>query len=137
MVDSDEYFPPVTNALVKQECSACHMAFSAALLPKRSWKKIMSTLDNHFGEDASLEARDAREIRKWLQANAADAGGRRSGILRNVANNATPMRITELPWWQRQHNKWEVSARAFKKAGSKANCTACHRGAERGSYEDD
>jgi mono/diheme cytochrome c family protein len=137
MADSDEFFPPVNHALAKQECSACHMAFSASFLPKRSWRKIMKTLDNHFGEDASLDAKDAKDIRKWLEANAADTGGGRNWILRGVPANATPMRITEMPWWQRQHNKWEVSARSFKKAGSKANCVACHRGADRGYFEDD
>lgn len=123
--------------LTAQECSACHMAFPAAFLPQRSWRKIMSTLDNHFGEDASLDAKDAQDIQKWLTANAADTSSRSSWVLRGVAANDTPLRITELPWWKRQHNKWEVSARAFKKAGSKSNCLACHRAAQSGNYDDD
>ena len=133
--EDDEYFPPVTNPAAKEECSACHMAFSAALLPKRSWAKIMSDLSNHFGEDASLDPVLTDEISNWLQANAADTGGKRQRFLRGVSDNETPMRITELPKWVREH-RGEVSKKALARAGSLSNCTACHRGAERGIYED-
>lgn len=125
------------QALTQQECSACHMAFPAPFLPKRSWRKIMGTLDNHFGEDASLDTAAVTEIQHFLEANAADAGGQNRWVMSGVKDTETPTRITEMPWWVRQHNSWEVSAAAFKRVGSKANCVACHRGAERGYYDDD
>ncbi len=139
LADSDEFFPPVDHTLTKEECSACHMAFSAAFLPARSWGKIMTTLDNHFGEDASLDQTAQNEIQAWLEANAADTGGNRRGVMRNVAGNETPMRITDMPWWKRKHRPGEVNPAAFDRpnVGTKANCTACHRGAERGYFEDD
>ena len=139
LAESDEYFPPVKHPLAKEECSACHMAFSAAFLPKRSWTKIMTNLEDHFGEDASLDPAAQAEIQSWLEANAADTGGRRRGVLRQIDSNDIPMRITAMPWWTRQHRPGEVNPAAFDRpnVGSKANCAACHRGAERGYYEDD
>ena len=47
----------ITNSVVSvvyvEECSECHIAYSASMLPQRSWKKMMASLDDHFGENAS------------------------------------------------------------------------------------
>jgi cytochrome c peroxidase len=136
---SDEFFAPVTDPLTRQECGSCHMAFPAGLLPARSWQKMMGELDNHFGEDASVDAATAKQITTYLVAHAADSTGygdmRR--WLRGVSASAAPQRITELPKWVREHR--EVSPREWtrKEIASKANCVACHVDAERGYFEDD
>jgi mono/diheme cytochrome c family protein len=129
---------PVNDKIVQTECSACHMAFPAGMLPVRSWQALMSGLDNHFGENAALDTETARRISDYLTANAADAGGRRSRFLRGVKAGDTPLRITETPWWTREH-RGEVRPEAFKdpRIGSKANCIACHRGAAKGNFDDD
>ena len=51
----DENINPVNHALTEEECSACHLAFPAAMLPSTSWTRLMSSLESHFGEDASLD----------------------------------------------------------------------------------
>lgn len=131
----DDYERPITDTLTYNECSACHMAFPAGFLPARSWSAIMHNLENHFGEDASLDETDRQAIEDYLAANAADSGNRSSKFLRSL-NGTTPLRITDLRWWQNEHDG-EVSQRAWKQAGSKSNCSACHRGAERGYFDDD
>ena len=138
LADDDEYFPPVTDPLTKEECSACHMAFPAGLLPARSWSALMGGLDNHFGENARLPEETAAAIEAWLAANAADAGGRRSDVLRGLSPSDTPLRISETPWWVREHEgEVRESAWSDPRIGSKANCVACHRGADSGIFEDD
>lgn len=127
----DDFIATVTDPLTKAECSACHMAYPAVFLPAASWQKIMNTLPDHFGEDASLPEADARNIEAWLVANA--ASDRAIGGV-DLAN--PPMRISELPWFKRKHDR-EVSAKAIARAGSMANCAACHRGAESGYFSDD
>ncbi len=132
------YFAPVTDALVKEECGSCHLAFAPSMLPARSWQRMMGGLKNHFGDDASVDAQTAQAITDYLTQNAGDAAGRRySGkLLDGIAPNATPLRITELPAWQRKHRKvpdWEWR---HKDVRSKANCTACHADAERGYYDE-
>lgn len=135
----DDRYSPVTNAATKKECGSCHMAFQPAFLPARSWKAIMADLGNHFGEDASLDPATAKEIEAYLVKNAGDASWFGSSrMLRGVASDWTPLRITELPRWRREHDE-EIPSYVWKRKeiGSKANCIACHRGADRGYYEDD
>jgi hypothetical protein len=136
--DDDEYFPPVRNDRVLKECSECHMAFPPSMLPARSWRAVMAGLEDHFGENASLDPESVQYITDYLVAAAADTGGRRKRVLRGLASDEAPLRISETPWWIRQH-RGEVRPGAFEdpRVGSKANCAACHRRAERGDYEDD
>ena len=123
--------------LAQNECSACHTAFPAQFLPARSWKTIMKTLDNHFGEDASLDDATRKQIEDYLVANAADApGSRTKWMLRGIGANDYILRITEMPWWVRAH-RYEVSQSAWRRAGSKSNCAACHRNIGSGNFDDD
>jgi hypothetical protein len=121
--DELEQVPPVTHEPTKKECGECHMAFQPALLPAESWRKIMAGLEDHFGEDASLEADLTVEIEAYLVENA----GRGDG---------TKLRITEQRWFRHEH---DFPNRMWQKpeVRSRANCEACHRDAARGSYEDD
>lgn len=131
-------FGTVADKTVQTECGACHMAYPAGMLPTRSWQALMSKLDDHFGESAALDAAVTKHITDYLVANAADAGGRNARSLRGVKADQTPLRITEMPWWIRQH-QGEVRPSAFKdpRVKSKANCVACHRGAAKGYFGDD
>ncbi|MFA7416182.1 MAG: diheme cytochrome c [Rhizobium sp.] len=131
----DERYSPVTNERTKAECSACHMAYPAGLLPQNSWKALMTSLPNHFGEDASLDEVVRQEIEDYLVANALDANGRSSS---NAKPGDAPMRISEMPWFAREHGPRLIArAKADEKIGSISNCAACHRGAEQGYFEDD
>ena len=132
------FFPPVTDPLVKEECGSCHLAFSPAMLPASSWKRMMVELDKHFGDNASVDAATAEKITRYLVANAGDAGGQRysSKWLRDVTTGSAPQRITELPKWVREHRKvpdWEWR---HKDVRTKANCIACHTAADQGYYDE-
>jgi len=138
MAVADERYTPIQDKTVSKECGACHMAFQPQMLPKRSWKKIMDGLSDHFGEDASLDAKTSQHIKSYMVANAADGNWLGGKFMRGVGDNMTPLRITETPHWVRAHGR-EVPSRAWKnsKVKTKANCVACHRAANRGSYDDD
>jgi mono/diheme cytochrome c family protein len=135
LASEGEYMPPVTHEATKAECSECHMAYPPGFLPQRSWTAIMTTLDDHFGENAMLDEASRAEIEAYLTANAADAHGRASGLLRRVSPEETPLRISEMPWFVSEH-RGEVSTRQLEKAGSMSNCASCHRAADRGVFED-
>ncbi len=134
----DDYFPPVVDPLVKEECGSCHIAFAPSMLPARSWKVMMGNLKDHFGDDASVDPETAARITGYLVTHAADTGGRRysSKLLRGVAANSAPQRITELPRWVHKHRKVPAWEWKHKDVRSKANCVACHADAEQGFYED-
>ena len=132
------FFPPVADPVVKEECGSCHLAFAPSMLPARSWQRMMGDLKNHFGDDASLDPQVAARITDYLVANAADNAGQRRGekLVRGLAADAAPLRISELPKWVREHRKvpdWEWR---HKDVRTRANCVACHADAERGYYDD-
>lgn len=132
------FFSPVADPVVKEECGACHLPYAPSMLPARSWQRLMGQLDKHFGDDASLAPETAQRITDYLVANAADTGGERFGtrLLHGVGNESTPLRITELPRWMREHRKVSDQEWRSKKVGTKANCAACHTDAERGYYDE-
>jgi hypothetical protein len=109
----------------KAECGGCHVAYPPQMLPVRSWHALMSGLDKHFGTDASLDPQTAAEISVFLEGN---AGRERTPAAQPV------LRITETPWFMREHD--EVPPGVWKSAnvGSRSNCGACHTKADQGSY---
>lgn len=133
--------PPIKDPIVAKECSACHMLYPAGLLPTRSWNGVMAGLKDHFGDNAELTPELTRHVESYLAANAADAG-RRGGskVLRDLPSSAAPLRITELPWWRRKHEKKDrVSPATLKRKGAKfaGDCAACHKDAAKGYFDDD
>lgn len=137
-VRADERYAPIKDPIVIQECAACHMAFSPQMLPAKSWRKLMAGLADHFGEDASLDNQTRDAITSYLVKNAADASWLGGKFMRGLSKTSTPLRISETPYWIRQH-QGEVPARTWRdpKIKSKANCIACHPRAQRGLYGDD
>jgi nitrate/TMAO reductase-like tetraheme cytochrome c subunit len=111
------------------ECAACHTAYAPGLLPARSWQRIMTGLDKHFGTDASLDDATVKQLSTWLQANA--------GTYKRVAEEPPQDRLTRSAWFERKHR--EVPAAVWKHASIKsaANCAACHTGADKGDFDDD
>jgi len=127
------------NKLYVEECGACHVAYPAGLLPKQSWYKIMTNLENHFDENAELDAKTGQQISNYLNKYALDSGlsGRLRKMLRNIPKQA-PIRITKLPYFIRKHD--EIPSRMVKgnpKVGSFSQCDKCHQGAQRGDFEED
>lgn len=129
----------IKNAQYKAECGSCHTLYHPGLLPERSWRKMMKTLDQHFGDNAELEPKVNAEITDFLVKNAADrdASRRSSKVNRAIPADSTPLRFTETYYFKRKHH--ELSDRIYKreKIKSPANCAACHPGAEKGDFEED
>lgn len=123
--------PQSANSKWKSECGSCHVAYPPALLPARSWEKLMAGLAEHFGEDASLDAATAREIREYLVRESGDRGASRTGhkAASAVAPADAPMRITETRWFRHEHDEIAPAVWRRPAIGSPANCGACHEGA--------
>ena len=146
MADEDNYWErtrdvaAVENPIYKEECGSCHMAYPPGLLPGRSWEKMMTTLDDHFGENAELDSATAAELTRFLVDNCADAvpNSRRSRkISRDLPNESAPLRITELAYFSHEHR--EIPDRLIAtnpEVGSLSNCNACHQKAELGSFRE-
>lgn len=132
----DDTFTPVADSLYSSECGACHMAYPPGTLPARSWEKIMADLAHHFGENAETLKEDRERITRYLQEHAADRVELRYSrrLLRGVAAGETPLRITKLPYFVREHR--EVPRRVLKAVKSISNCDSCHTRANEGSFRE-
>jgi hypothetical protein len=118
----------------QEECGSCHLAYPAKLLPARSWHQIMTTLPDHFGDDASLEPQLQADILAYLSANSAS---NKSRMISGVHDNAVPERITTLPYFKRKHHEIpERMVQGNPKVGSFSQCDACHGDAAKGKFSE-
>ena len=132
---NDNQIQLITDPLTKNECSACHFAYPASMLPAASWKKIMGSLENHFGEDASLDTQTTQHITEYLVAQAGDTNPRSSKFVRGLDAQNPPLRITETKYWIGLHPAIAKENLHSALAGLKASCAVCHLRAEDGYYE--
>jgi cytochrome b len=126
------------NAQWREECGSCHAVFYPALLPARSWQKMMAEQDKHFGTELGLDAKTSQVVLKFLVDNAADHHRIEAAfkIDSSVPKDATPLRITDTPYWVHKHREVTASDWANPLVKSKTNCAACHSDADMGTFED-
>jgi cytochrome b len=125
------------NPVYQAECGACHEAFHPSLLPADSWRQVMAGLDDHFGEDASLDPATAQNIAEWLSANAAETWDTEAANRFRVLAADQPLRITATPYWVTKHEEVPDAVFQQKSVGSKVNCVACHGDAGTGLFDDE
>lgn len=118
--------PADTPPAYVQECGSCHVAYPPALLPARSWQRLMAGLENHYGSDASLDAATQQQLSDWLRAYA--------GTYKRVREEPPQDRITRSAWYLRKHDEIAPAVWTDPAVKSAANCAACHGGAARGAF---
>lgn len=119
-----------------EECGSCHMAYPPGLMPPQSWQKVMSGLEDHFGENAELDTPTEKMLTQFLLKSSAPREGVYRRMFRNL-NQAAPLRITQMPYFRRIHN--EIPARLIQgneKVRSLSQCDSCHRDAKRGRFDE-
>jgi cytochrome b len=126
------------NQQWRDECGSCHAVFYPALLPARSWQKIMAEQDKHFGSDLGFDKPTSDALLKFMVDNAADKDAVEAAfkIDRSIPAQSTPLRITETPYWVKKHREIAASDWANPLVKSKSNCAACHTDADAGTFED-
>ena len=123
--EGNKFFVP-NHPKWKEECGSCHIAYPPQLLTVDTWQRLMGGLDKHFGANAMLNPKDNQEILDFLQSNAG-RGGR---------NSASSLRISDTPWFTREHREVSNNTWSDPAVKSRANCTACHVNAERGDWSE-
>ena len=120
--------PANTPASFKAECASCHLAYPPALLAAKDWQRTMAGLKDHFGTDATVDAKTGQEITAFLERNAGNPD--------KLGSAGEPPRITQTARFIRKHR--EVSAKTWSdpRVKSAANCEACHRNAANGSFSE-
>ena len=119
-----------------QECGACHTLYPPFLLPSSSWQKLMANLENHFGDDASLDKETKRVIETYLLQHSAEHSTKEAAVYILQSIKPKTIAITKTPFWQMKHATIDKKIFESKRVRSKANCKACHTDIEKGLIED-
>ncbi|HEY5717617.1 MAG TPA: diheme cytochrome c [Motiliproteus sp.] len=129
----------VSNASYQHECGSCHLAYPARFLPAANWKQLMGQLEDHFGENAELDAATHTAITQYLVDNAADSGDYQwRRYLDRSDSSQVSLRITEQRFFVREHD--EIPPRMVTgnpQVGSFSQCDRCHQRAAQGDFDED
>lgn len=119
------------------ECGSCHITYPPFLLPKRSWSMMMQDLENHFGDDASIDEQTNLSILKFLENNSAENSTHEASfkILKTLKDNNSTIAITKMAYWKKRHKNIDDDIFLSKEVRSRANCSACHKDIEYGLLE--
>lgn len=130
---------PVDNEIYKKECGSCHFAYPAGLLPSGSWIRMMSDLENHFGDDASVDSETFQIVSNYLKQNSAEKSMRykRSKKIIENLNGGLPESISKMSYIKKKHEKIKEHLIIQKDVKGLFNCTACHKNAEKGVFSDE
>ena len=98
----------------------------------------MADLENHFGDDASIEKEENEQILAFLLKNSAEEVTIEASkkILDSIANKDI-IAISQTSYWKKRHENIPKAIFNHKKVKSKANCKACHMDIEKGFIEDE
>ena len=126
-----------TNETYEKECGSCHFPYQAGWLPERSWRLIMSSLAQHFGENAELKVSQRQAVLDYLVANSADkARSQRSHEMMEVIKpGETPTSITKVLYVGGIHGGFlDPAFKGKPQVKTLAQCSTCHQKAERGWF---
>ncbi|MGB5964585.1 MAG: diheme cytochrome c [Sulfurimonadaceae bacterium] len=129
---------PQQKSYVK-ECGSCHIAYQPEFLPSRSWDKMMGGLEDHFGVDATVGAEEGKILSAYLRENAADSkrvGKHFAKTAASIGANDAPLRISDTPYFKKEHRGIPQKYIDQKEVKSIANCNACHQKAASGDYRE-
>ena len=135
---SKRHLAPVNNATYRAHCGECHFVYQPELLPSGSWRLILTSFKDHFGETIELDSDLSKAIAEYLKTNSAEySSSRLAAKIMESLGNVKPTRITQIPYIQREHHDIPPGTYERESIGSFSNCLACHGTAERGIYDDD
>ena len=128
---------PVDNQLYIKECGSCHFAYQPGLLPSSSWNKIMSNLENHYNNDASISSANLQTLTKYLNDNSAEKNmqyKRSNRIVSSLASGQIPDSISTTPYIIKKHSEIRKNLITQPEVKGLFNCIACHKTADKGNY---
>ncbi len=127
--------PPALDAAYVRECGGCHFAYPPSLAPAQTWVAVMDGLDDHFGENATIDSATATVLRGWLADNSSEHWDTRPAVTLRTTDPAQPQRITAAPAWTRFHRRIAEAVFKSQAVGAKGSCGACHHDASTGRFD--
>lgn len=123
---------PQAVEVYQRECGACHVAYPPSALPAKSWATLLEGLDDHFGEDATLDQDDLKVITHWVLRQSQRTKRDKLSAFAASVSKTNPLQVTQSAQWLAVHS--DISSDRFSTApvNSPANCQACHQDAKEG-----
>jgi hypothetical protein len=109
------------------------------MLAASSWRAMMGNLEDHFGDNAELDAATASRVTAFPTGNAAGEERREYGerTWRATQGRTPPLRITKTDCFRNQHHEIpDKMVTGNPKVGSFSRCETCHRGADQGNFDE-
>ena len=98
----------------------------------------MGDLENHFGDDASLDEKTNQDILTFLLKNSAETSTMQaSWNFLNSIGDKDIIALSKTTYWERKHKKIPIEVFKNEKVKSVANCKACHSDIEKGLIENE
>lgn len=122
------------DATYVRECKSCHAPHHPSLASAATWSALMSRLDDHFGDNASLGPTLTAQLTGYLTLNSAEHWDTLAANRLREPSSAEPLRITATGAWRRIHH--DIPEDVFKRraVGGKLNCASCHGDADTGRF---
>jgi cytochrome b len=117
-----------------KECGGCHLAYPPALLPMRSWERMMKEQSEHFGEDLSLSPNVARALLDEARADRTSTWAAWK-LAHSAAATESPQRVSELGFWRRAHEALPPAAFKPPVSQGRHDCESCHLDAGSGIFQ--
>ncbi len=117
-----------------KECGACHSVYHPSLASAETWRAVIAGLDDHFGDNASLDGPVAGRLLNDLIANSAEHWDTKAAKSFSIPDATQPLRITASSAWKLAHRSIPETTFGAKAVGGKFNCAACHSDASRGRF---
>ncbi len=123
------------DPVYQRECGGCHFAYPPSLGGATLWAAVINGLDDHFGENASLDPATMAQLLVWLTAGSAEHFDTLPANLFRWQNSAEPQRVTATSEWTRIHQDIPASVFSARSVGVKGACQACHADAASGRFD--
>ena len=121
----------------EKECGTCHFPYQPGWLPERSWRRLMSSLGSHFGDNAEVNAGAREAITSYLTSRAADRSTnlRSRELMAVIPPGDTPISITKVLYVGGIHGGFlDPNFKGKPEAKTLAQCPLCHQRANRGWF---
>ena len=119
----------------RKECGSCHIAYPARFLQEASWKRMLSNLEDHFGENAELDPSDQHRILDYLSKHSAPS--RWYKFWNNNSENSVPLRITQTRAFIHEHDELPTQFIAEnQRVITLSQCDQCHLEAANGRFSE-
>ncbi|KIM11376.1 MAG: hypothetical protein KU37_07035 [Sulfuricurvum sp. PC08-66] len=108
-----------------QNCVECHIYYPPTMLPRDEWRAMMTNLEEHYGDDASVEEDSQAAMLAEYEAMTIDRVRFKEGRFNTS--------VTTTDYWKKEHKAFDEAY--FKRHDlKKTQCQKCHIHIEENSY---